>query len=75
LLEVVSGLENAVQSGPDEVVGRKWVELSAGECDEGLRASGQTRSNTLGRGVEDCVGDVPTFDSADLLSSWTNKYF
>jgi len=66
LLEVVSGLERAVQSGPDEVVGRKCAEVGAGECDEGLRTSGQTRSDSRGRGVEDCEGDVLTFDGADL---------
>jgi len=49
LLEVVSGLERAVQSGPDEVVGRKCAEVGAGECDEGLRTSGQTRSDSRGR--------------------------
>lgn len=63
---MVSGLASAVQSGPNEVGRRKWVEVGAGECDEGLRASDQTRRNSRGRGIEDCVGDVPTFDGADL---------
>lgn len=63
---MVSGLESAVQSGPDKVVGHKWAEVGDGESGEGLRASGQTRSDSCGTGVDDCVGDVPTFGVSDL---------